>query len=90
MRWEGSDHDMADTVRAAVQVGPRQIEIREFPRPRIGPDHGLSNRLRSFLGLQGSGIVTETVLRRGSLDFAYFFIRLGEFLQKGKIIPTLL
>jgi threonine dehydrogenase-like Zn-dependent dehydrogenase len=32
---------MADTVRAAVQVGPRQIEIREFPRPRIGPDHGL-------------------------------------------------
>src|SRR5262245_45857997 len=32
---------MADTVRAAVQLGPRQIEIREFPRPRIGPDHGL-------------------------------------------------
>jgi threonine dehydrogenase-like Zn-dependent dehydrogenase len=32
---------MADTVRAAVQVGPRQIEIREFPRPPIGPDHGL-------------------------------------------------
>lgn len=32
---------MADTVRAAVQVGPRQIEIREFPRPKIGPDDGL-------------------------------------------------
>jgi len=32
---------MADTVRAAVQLGPRQIEIREFPRPRIGPDNGL-------------------------------------------------
>jgi threonine dehydrogenase-like Zn-dependent dehydrogenase len=32
---------MADTVRAAVQLGPRQIEIQEFPRPRIGPDHGL-------------------------------------------------
>jgi threonine dehydrogenase-like Zn-dependent dehydrogenase len=32
---------MADTVRAAVQLGPRQIEIQEFPRPSIGPDHGL-------------------------------------------------
>ena len=32
---------MADTVRAAVQLGPRQIEIQEFPRPQIGPDHGL-------------------------------------------------
>ncbi|GAB2997928.1 alcohol dehydrogenase catalytic domain-containing protein [Amycolatopsis acidiphila] len=32
---------MADTVRAAVQTGPRSIEIREFPRPRIGPDDGL-------------------------------------------------
>ncbi len=28
-------------VRAAVQVGPRQIELREFPRPRTGPDDGL-------------------------------------------------
>jgi threonine dehydrogenase-like Zn-dependent dehydrogenase len=32
---------MADTVRAAVQLGPRRIEIQEFPRPRIGPDHAL-------------------------------------------------
>ena len=32
---------MADTVRAAVQLGPRRIEIQEVPRPRIGPDHGL-------------------------------------------------
>lgn len=32
---------MADTVRAAVQVGPRRIELRKFPRPQIGPDHGL-------------------------------------------------
>ncbi|WP_236792603.1 zinc-binding dehydrogenase [Amycolatopsis sp. GM8] len=32
---------MADTVRAAVQTGPRAIEIREFPRPEIGPDDGL-------------------------------------------------
>jgi threonine dehydrogenase-like Zn-dependent dehydrogenase len=32
---------MADMVRAAVQVGPRQIELREFPRPQTGPDDGL-------------------------------------------------
>jgi threonine dehydrogenase-like Zn-dependent dehydrogenase len=32
---------MADTVRAAVQIGPRQIEIQEFPRPEVGPDNGL-------------------------------------------------
>ncbi|WP_199432654.1 zinc-dependent alcohol dehydrogenase [Qaidamihabitans albus] len=32
---------MGETVRAAVQVGPRRIEIREFPRPKIGPDDGL-------------------------------------------------
>jgi threonine dehydrogenase-like Zn-dependent dehydrogenase len=32
---------VADLVRAAVQTGPLQIEIREFPRPAIGPDDGL-------------------------------------------------
>ncbi|WP_232665861.1 zinc-dependent alcohol dehydrogenase [Pseudonocardia sp. TRM90224] len=32
---------MADTVRAAVQVAPRKIEIQEFARPVIGPDDGL-------------------------------------------------
>ena len=32
---------MGDTVRAAVQLSPRKIEIREFPRPRIGADDGL-------------------------------------------------
>lgn len=32
---------MADMVRAAVQFGPRKIEIREFPRPKTGPDDGL-------------------------------------------------
>jgi threonine dehydrogenase-like Zn-dependent dehydrogenase len=32
---------MADMVRAAVQVAPRQIELREFPRPQTGPDDGL-------------------------------------------------
>jgi threonine dehydrogenase-like Zn-dependent dehydrogenase len=32
---------MTDMVRAVVQTGPGQIELREFPRPRIGPDDGL-------------------------------------------------
>ena len=32
---------MGETVRAAVQTGPREMEIREFPRPKIGPDDGL-------------------------------------------------
>jgi threonine dehydrogenase-like Zn-dependent dehydrogenase len=32
---------MADMVRAAVQVAPGKIELREFPRPPVGPDDGL-------------------------------------------------
>ncbi|MGH2366319.1 MAG: zinc-dependent alcohol dehydrogenase [Chloroflexota bacterium] len=28
-------------IRAAVQVGPHQIEVQEFPRPNIGPDDAL-------------------------------------------------
>jgi threonine dehydrogenase-like Zn-dependent dehydrogenase len=28
-------------VQAAVQVGPREIELREFPKPQIGLDDGL-------------------------------------------------
>jgi len=32
---------MRETVRAAVQVGPRKIELREFPRPATGADDGL-------------------------------------------------
>jgi threonine dehydrogenase-like Zn-dependent dehydrogenase len=32
---------MTDTVRAAVQLGPRRIEIQEFKRPKIDADHGL-------------------------------------------------
>jgi threonine dehydrogenase-like Zn-dependent dehydrogenase len=28
-------------IRAAVQTGPKAIEIREFPRPKTGPDDGL-------------------------------------------------
>src|SRR5437773_11561805 len=32
---------MADMVRAAVQTAPRTFEMRDFPRPVIGPDEGL-------------------------------------------------
>ncbi|NEK58564.1 alcohol dehydrogenase catalytic domain-containing protein [Geodermatophilus sabuli] len=32
---------MSEMVRAAVQVGPRKIEIQEFPRPATGADDGL-------------------------------------------------
>ena len=32
---------MTDMVRAAVQVAPNQMELREFPRPKTGPDDGL-------------------------------------------------
>jgi threonine dehydrogenase-like Zn-dependent dehydrogenase len=32
---------MAEMVRAVVQTAPRTLELREFPRPLIGPDDGL-------------------------------------------------
>ncbi len=32
---------MTEMVRAVVQVGPRRLELREFPRPCVGPDDGL-------------------------------------------------
>lgn len=32
---------MGETVRAMVQTGPRELEMREFPRPRIGADDAL-------------------------------------------------
>jgi threonine dehydrogenase-like Zn-dependent dehydrogenase len=32
---------MSGMVRAAVQVGPRKIELRDFPRPQTGADDGL-------------------------------------------------
>jgi threonine dehydrogenase-like Zn-dependent dehydrogenase len=46
---------MADTIRAAVQTGPRQIEIREFPRPVIGPDDGGLLRIEAC-GICGSDV----------------------------------
>jgi threonine dehydrogenase-like Zn-dependent dehydrogenase len=32
---------MTDMVRAAVQVEPGKIELREYPRPKTGPEDGL-------------------------------------------------
>ena len=49
---------MADVVRAAVQTGPRRIEIQEFPRPVTGPDDGL---LRvEACGICGSDVETAS------------------------------
>ena len=46
---------MADVIRAAVQTGPRQIEIREFPRPVIGPEDGGLLRVEAC-GICGSDV----------------------------------
>jgi threonine dehydrogenase-like Zn-dependent dehydrogenase len=46
---------LADMIRAAVQTGPRQIEIREFPRPVIGPDDGGLLRVEAC-GICGSDV----------------------------------
>jgi threonine dehydrogenase-like Zn-dependent dehydrogenase len=46
---------VAEMVRAAVQTGPRQIEIREFRRPVIGPDDGGLLRIEAC-GICGSEV----------------------------------
>jgi threonine dehydrogenase-like Zn-dependent dehydrogenase len=46
---------MADTVRAVVQTGPRRLELREFPRPVIGPDGGGLLRVEAC-GICGSDV----------------------------------
>jgi threonine dehydrogenase-like Zn-dependent dehydrogenase len=45
----------ASQVRAAVQTGARRIEIREFPRPVIGPDDGALLRVEAC-GICGSDV----------------------------------
>jgi threonine dehydrogenase-like Zn-dependent dehydrogenase len=56
---------MGETVRAAVQLGPRQIEMREFPRPPTGPDDGL-------LRIEACGICGSDVEQyRGHLGGRY-------------------
>lgn len=55
---------MGETVRAAVQTGPRTMEVREFPRPTIGPDDGL-------LRVEANGICGSDVeIYRGHLGMA--------------------
>ena len=46
---------MADTVRAVVQTGPRQMEMREYPRPRLGGDTGALLRVEAC-GICGSDV----------------------------------
>ena len=46
---------MGDVIRAAVQTGPRRIEMREFPRPVIGPDDGGLLRVEAC-GICGSDV----------------------------------
>ena len=46
---------MADMVRAVVQTGPRQMELREFPRPVIGPADGALLRVEAC-GICGSDV----------------------------------
>jgi threonine dehydrogenase-like Zn-dependent dehydrogenase len=47
---------VTDMVRAAVQVAPKQIEIREFPRPQTGLDDGLLRMEAN--GICGSDVET--------------------------------
>ena len=54
---------MAEVIRAAVQTGPRQIEIREFPRPVIGPDDGGLLRVEAC-GICGSDVEQYTGTER--------------------------
>jgi threonine dehydrogenase-like Zn-dependent dehydrogenase len=42
-------------VRAVVQTGPRQMEMREFPRPVIGPEDGALLRVEAC-GICGSDV----------------------------------
>jgi threonine dehydrogenase-like Zn-dependent dehydrogenase len=46
---------MADMVRAVVQTGPRQMEMREFHRPVIGPEDGALLRVEAC-GICGSDV----------------------------------
>ncbi len=46
---------MADMIRAVVQTGPRQMEMREFPRPVIGPEDGALLRVEAC-GICGSDV----------------------------------
>jgi threonine dehydrogenase-like Zn-dependent dehydrogenase len=46
---------VADVVRAVVQTRPRQLEMREFPRPVIGPEDGALLRVEAC-GICGTDV----------------------------------
>ena len=46
---------LADMVRAVVQTGPRQMEMREYPRPVLGGDTGALLRVEAC-GICGSDV----------------------------------
>jgi threonine dehydrogenase-like Zn-dependent dehydrogenase len=46
---------MGDMIRAVVQTGPRRLEMREFPRPVIGPEDGGLLRVEAC-GICGSDV----------------------------------
>ncbi len=46
---------MGETIRAVVQTGPRRLELREFPRPVIGPEDGGLLRIEAC-GICGSDV----------------------------------
>ena len=59
---------MADMVRAVVQTGARQMELREFPRPVIsrgGPGGGADGAL---LRVEACGICGSDVEQYKGLD----------------------
>jgi threonine dehydrogenase-like Zn-dependent dehydrogenase len=46
---------VGEVIRAVVQTGPRRLELREFPRPVIGPDDGGLLRIEAC-GICGSDV----------------------------------
>jgi threonine dehydrogenase-like Zn-dependent dehydrogenase len=46
---------MADMVRAVMQTGPRQMEMRQYPRPALGGDTGALLRVEAC-GICGSDV----------------------------------
>src|ERR1035441_4895136 len=56
----------AAKIHAAVQVGPRRIELRDFERPKISPDEGI-------LRVEACGICgTDIELYSGHLKVANY------------------
>jgi threonine dehydrogenase-like Zn-dependent dehydrogenase len=62
---------LSDTVRAAVQLGVRQMEVQRFPRPKVGPDNALVRIERAgicgsdaeqYVGHMG-GALTSPIIR---------------------------